>query len=72
MAKLVSHLVIDDESKLITAYMPGSIVYLERFNDAHWLSVVGDQEKAKKTCSRANKLPYTYIQTNYLNSRASM
>lgn len=36
MAKLVSHLVIEDENKLITAYKPGSIVCLERFDDAHW------------------------------------
>ncbi len=37
MAKLVSHLVIEDEDKLIAAYQPGSIVCLERLNDAHWL-----------------------------------
>jgi phosphohistidine phosphatase len=36
LAKLVSHLVIDDENKLITAYKPGSVVCLERFDDAHW------------------------------------
>jgi phosphohistidine phosphatase len=36
MAKLVSHLVIEDENRLITAYQPGSIVCLERINDAHW------------------------------------
>jgi phosphohistidine phosphatase len=36
MAKLVSHLVVNDESKLITAYQPGSIVCLERVIDAHW------------------------------------
>jgi phosphohistidine phosphatase len=36
MAKLVSHLVIEDEGRLITAYKPGSVVCLERFDDAHW------------------------------------
>lgn len=37
MAKLVSHLVIDDESALITSYQPGSIVCLERGEDARWV-----------------------------------
>lgn len=37
MAKLISHLVIEDENKLITAYQPGSIICLERYNDSHWL-----------------------------------
>jgi len=36
MAKLVSHLLIEDENRLITAYQPGSIVCLEQNNDAHW------------------------------------
>jgi phosphohistidine phosphatase len=36
MAKLVSHLLIEDENRLITAYRPGSIVCLERISDAHW------------------------------------
>ena len=36
MAKLVSHLVIEDESRPITAWQPGSIVCLERENGAHW------------------------------------
>jgi phosphohistidine phosphatase len=36
MAKLVSHLVIEDENKLITAYQPGTIVCLERINGANW------------------------------------
>lgn len=36
MAKLVSHLVIEDESRFITAWQPGSIVCLERENGAHW------------------------------------
>ena len=35
MAKLVSHLLIEDENKPITAYQPGSIVCLEREN-SHW------------------------------------
>jgi phosphohistidine phosphatase len=36
MAKLVSHLVIEDENRLITAWQPGSIVCLQRENGAHW------------------------------------
>ena len=36
MAKLVSHLLIEDENRLITAYQPGSVVCLEHNNDAHW------------------------------------
>ena len=36
MAKLVSHLLIDDENRLITAYQPGSIVCLEHMNGAEW------------------------------------
>ncbi len=36
LAKLVSHLVIEDESRIITAWKPGSIVCLERHNSAHW------------------------------------
>jgi len=36
MAKLVSHLLIQDENKLITAYQPGSVVCLERNGDALW------------------------------------
>lgn len=36
MAKLVSHLLIDDENVLFTAYQPGSIVCLEHNNEAHW------------------------------------
>jgi phosphohistidine phosphatase len=36
MAKLVSHLVLGDESRPITAYQPGSVVCLERIDDAHW------------------------------------
>lgn len=36
MAKLVSHLLIEDENKLITAYQPGSVVCLERNGDALW------------------------------------
>lgn len=37
MAKLVSHLVIEDESRPIAAYQPGSIVCLEHTNDGRWL-----------------------------------
>ena len=36
LAKLVSHLVIEDENRLITAYQPGSIVCLELNSNAHW------------------------------------
>ena len=36
MTKLVSHLIIGDENKLITAYHTGSIVCLERHNN-QWL-----------------------------------
>jgi phosphohistidine phosphatase len=36
MAKLVSHLVIEDDTTLITAFQPGSIVCLEHNNDGHW------------------------------------
>ena len=36
MAKLVSHLLIEDENRLITAYQPGSIVCLEQDSHAHW------------------------------------
>jgi phosphohistidine phosphatase len=36
MAKLVSHLVIEEENRPITAWQPGSIVCLERENSTHW------------------------------------
>ncbi len=36
MAKLVSHLVVDDENRLITAYQPGSVVCLGRDASAQW------------------------------------
>jgi len=36
MAKLVSHLVIEDENRPITAWQPGSVVCLERENTTHW------------------------------------
>jgi phosphohistidine phosphatase len=36
MAKLVSHLLVEDENRHITAYLPGSIVCLEHTNEAHW------------------------------------
>lgn len=36
MARLVSHLVIGDEGRVITAYQPGSIVCLERQDDGQW------------------------------------
>lgn len=37
MAKLVSHLLINDDTRLITAYQPGSIVCLEHDDKAGWL-----------------------------------
>jgi len=36
MAKLVSHLVIEDENRLITAFQPGIAICLEHKDDAHW------------------------------------
>ena len=36
MAKLVSHLLIEDENTPITAFQPGCIVCLEHVNDSHW------------------------------------
>ena len=36
MARLVSHLVIEDESRPITAWQPGSVVCLERADHTHW------------------------------------
>ena len=36
MAKLVSHLTIADENRLITAYQPGSVVCLESDHNEQW------------------------------------
>ncbi len=36
MSRLVSHLVVDDENEPIVAYQPGSIVCLERNDEAQW------------------------------------
>ena len=36
MAKLVSHLLIEDADSLITAFQPGSVVCLEQTNDVRW------------------------------------
>jgi phosphohistidine phosphatase len=36
MAKLVSHLLIEDENRLITAWQPGSIVCLQREEAGSW------------------------------------
>ena len=36
MAKLVSHLLIEDETRLIAAFQPGTIVCLERLNGEDW------------------------------------
>ena len=37
MAKLVSHMLIEDDKRLITAYQPGTIVCLEHTNEGKWL-----------------------------------
>lgn len=37
MARLVSHLVLGDEDRLITAFLPGSVVCLELTDDAKWV-----------------------------------
>lgn len=36
MARMVSHLLIEDEDRPITAFQPGSIVCLERSEQGHW------------------------------------
>ncbi|MEW7986662.1 MAG: phosphohistidine phosphatase SixA [Candidatus Thiodiazotropha endolucinida] len=36
MAKLVSHLLVEDRDKPIIAYQPGSVVCLERVDDVSW------------------------------------
>lgn len=36
LARLASHLLIEDESLLVTAFQPGSAVCLERAEDARW------------------------------------
>jgi len=36
LSKLISHLVVDDDNQHITAYLPGSVVCLELFEDTHW------------------------------------
>ena len=36
MARLVSHLVVEDEDKPLTAWQPGSIVCLERTDHTRW------------------------------------
>ena len=36
MARLVSHLVVEDEDKPLTAWQPGSIVCLERADHTRW------------------------------------
>ncbi len=37
MARLVAHLVVDDQLRLITAYRPGSIVCLQQGDGGQWL-----------------------------------
>ena len=36
MARLVSHLVVGDDSEMIAAYQPGSMVCLEHIDDTGW------------------------------------
>lgn len=36
MARLVSHLLVEDENRLSTGYLPGSAVCLELCQDTHW------------------------------------
>lgn len=36
LAKLVSHLIVGDENKLIVAFQPGTILCLEHRDGAHW------------------------------------
>jgi phosphohistidine phosphatase len=36
MAKLVSHLLAEDENRLIAGFTPGSMVCLESHHDGHW------------------------------------
>lgn len=36
MAKLVSHLVVEDENRVLTAFQPGSIVCVSQYKDTHW------------------------------------
>jgi len=36
LARLVSHLVIEEETRSITAFQPGSVVCLEHTTDSHW------------------------------------
>lgn len=36
MAKLVSHLLVDDEERVIAAFQPGSVVCLEQVDNARW------------------------------------
>ena len=36
MARLVSHLVVEDENQAVSAFRPGTIVCLERGDDDHW------------------------------------
>lgn len=36
MARLASHLLIEDEDRPITAFLPGSLVCLERGEKGHW------------------------------------
>lgn len=37
MAKLVSHMLIEDDKRLITAYQPGTIVCLEHTDAGNWV-----------------------------------
>ncbi len=36
MAKLVSHMLVADENRVLIAFQPGSIVCVEQYDDVHW------------------------------------
>ena len=36
MAKLVSHLLAEDENRIVVGFTPGSVVCLESHHDGHW------------------------------------
>ena len=36
MARLVSHLLVNDENRVLVSYQPGSMVCLQHVDDSHW------------------------------------
>jgi phosphohistidine phosphatase len=36
MARLVAHMLVEDETRLKTAFQPGTVVCLELYDDVHW------------------------------------